>query len=374
MNISSKDRKIFRDIARRIAEIADDPVMASRRKRWIEHNTLRSKYPMMLVFPEGGWKELIRPDSLQCSERDTRIMETRLRRAVYIFEHFHDDTVVDKTFFVEKVVEQSSWGLEPKWIFSEQSDGARHFDPVILEPSDLKKLKYPEVTYDEKASIQKLSEMQDLFGDILTVKLSGIKRISYHLMKQYTYLRGLEEMMVDMYSEPQMIHDAMAFFEEGHRRILKQYLDMNLLAFNNDNTYHNSGGNGYSDELPLKDADPNRVRPKDTWCSAESQEMAQVSPEHHAEFVLQYEKRLLEPFGLNGYGCCEDLTKKLDLVFTIPNIRRISISPWANVDVCAEKLRGKYIFSWKPNPAHLVGNFKSEDIRSYVRHTVEVTK
>lgn len=102
--------------------------------------------------------------------------------------------------------------------------------------------------------------------------------------------------------------------------------------------------------------------------------MAQVSPEAHAEFILPYEKRLLEPFGLNGYGCCEDLTNKLDYVFTIPNLRRISISPFADVDKCAEKLQKNYIFSWKPHPTYLVGNFDSKKTREYIKHTLDVTK
>jgi hypothetical protein len=89
---------------------------------------------------------------------------------------------------------------------------------------------------------------------------------------------------------------------------------------------------------------------------------------------LQYEKRLLEPFGLSGYGCCEDLTRKLDDVFTIPSIRRISISPFADVDKCAEKLQGDYIFSWKPRPAHLVGQFDEGAIRKYIRHTIEMAQ
>lgn len=97
-------------------------------------------------------------------------------------------------------------------------------------------------------------------------------------------------------------------------------------------------------------------------------------PKHHAAFALEYEKRLLEPFGLKGYGCCEDLTGKLDLVFDIPQIRRISISPWADVDIFTERLAGNYVFSWKPNPAHLVGGFDEAEVAAYVRHTVEVAQ
>ena len=372
MSFTDSDRSILRDLARRVTDIADDPVMVTRRQRWIEHNSLRSIYPMMLVFPGGSWCELLPDISLQCTDEHARGIEFTLRWRIYGYEHFKDDTVVDKNWDVTKVITSSGWGLEAQWIPSSEARGARHFDPVIKESADLKNLRHPEISYDEKSSLQALDEMQNLFGDILTVRLQGIKHISYHLMNQYTALRGLEEVMVDMYTEPQMLHDAMAFFEEGHRHILKQYIDQNLLSFNNDGTYHDSGGNGYTDQLPLADADPEFVRPCDMWASAEAQEMAQVSPEHHSEFILEYEKRLLEPFGLTGYGCCEDLTKKLDYVFTVPHLRRISISPWADVDICAEKLKGDYIFSWKPNPAHLVGKFNEDVIRSYIKHTVDI--
>jgi len=55
-------------------------------------------------------------------------------------------------------------------------------------------------------------------------------------------------------------------------------------------------------------------------------------------------------------------------------MRRISISPFADVDKCAAKLKGGYIFSWKPQPAHLVGRFDGEAIRNYIRHTIETAQ
>ena len=350
MPFQTSDRTVLRDLARRVAEIAAHPVMAARRRMWVEHNSLRSTYPMMLIFPEGSWRELLPEDRQRGADERARQIERSLLMRIYTYEHFQDDTVIEKAFFAGPKISNTGWGLEPRRTPSTQTHGAWHFDPVIQEPADLKKLRWPEVTFDEAATRRNAEELQDLFGDILDVRRTGVKNIGYHLMQQYTALRGLEEVLVDMYSEPQMLHDAMAFFEEGHRRILKSYVDMNLLDINNDGTYQNSGGNGYTDRLPGPGYSPARVRPSDMWACAEAQEMALVSPEHHAEFILQYEKRLLAPFGLTGYGCCEDLTRKLDDVFTIPNIRRISIAPFASVDLCAPKLKGNYIFSWKPQP------------------------
>ena len=372
--ISSHERSILRSLAKQVAGIAALPVQEERRELWKKHNSLKQTRPLMLVFPEGAWQELIPKKGLECEDEEACGIERALLERIYYHEHFHDDTVFEKDWIVHKVIHNSGWGLQARHIPSTTARGSWKFDPVIKEPSDLKQFRFPEIIYDEKVTMQKLEHAQDLLGDILDVRLTGETHLSYHLMKQYTDWRGLEQTMVDMYDQPQMLRDMMVLLQEGHRRVLQQYVDQNLLSLNNDGTYHSSGGNGYTDELPKPNFNPKQVRPCDLWVSAESQEMAQVGPRQHAEFALQYEKQLLTPFGLSGYGCCEDLTKKLEDVFTIPNLRRISISPFANVDDCAEKMKGDYIFSWKPHPAHLVGDFYVDMIRTYIRHTIDVAQ
>lgn len=372
--ISDSDSTILRGLAGRVAEIASLPVQAERRELWRMHNDLESVRPMILVFPEGGWEELLTDRDLRCKGDEARHIEWTLRSRIYCHEHFQDDMVTEQKWVVQKVIHDSGWGLEAKRIPSPTARGAWKFDPVIYDPSDLKKLHFPEIAYDKEETSRKFTEAKDLFGDILDVELRGISHISYHLMELYTGWRGLRQMMTDMHLQPRMVHDAMGFLEEGHKHVLQQLVNLNLLSLNNDNTYQSSGGNGYTSELPKPGFDPDHVRPCDMWASAESQQMAQVGPKQHAEFALQYEKRLLEPFGLSGYGCCEDLTRKLDDVFTVPNMRRISISPFADVDKCAEKLKGNYIFSWKPQPAHLVGQFDGDMIRNYILHTIRVAQ
>lgn len=370
--ITIEERNILRDLAKRVAEIADLPIMAERRDLWKKHNSLQPSRPLMLMFPEGSWGELLPHSVLKCQDGQARGIEWNLRSRIYYYEHFQDDTVIEKEWIVSKAIHNTGWGIAPKHIPSTEPQGAWHFDPVIKEYSDLKKIKIPEISHDEEASKRNMEDAQKLFGDILDIKQKGVAHISFHLMNQYTGLRGLEEVMRDMYEAPEMLHEAMAFLEEGHRYILKRYIELNLLSLNNDSTYNNTGGNGYTDELPKPGFDPDCVRLCDMWGSAEAQELAQVSPKMHLEFSMEYEKRLLEPFGLTGYGCCEDLTRKLDEAFTIPHIRRISIAPSANVDTCAEKLQNKYIFSWKPQPSHLIGEFDTDFIRKYIKHTVDV--
>ena len=374
MSYYQHDRQILRELAMEVARAAADPVMAVRRQRWIQHNSLRSNHPMMLVFPEGSWEELLPDGTLRCEGSRARQIEQSLRMRIYTYKHFQDDTVIEAEWVEHAVISDTGWGLEPVRILSSSARGSYEIETVLKDYSDIKKLRFPELIYDERATQENLDEVHNLFGDLLTIRSKKRDHVSYHLASQYIYLRGLNEFLTDMVDAPDFVHELMGFFEEGHHRLREQWIELNLLSLNNDNTYQNSGGNGYTDQLPVEGYDVTRVRTADMWASAESQEMAVVSPRMHADFVMPYESRLLEPFGLTGYGCCEDLTRKLDYVFKLPHMRRISISPFADVDRCAEKLKGNYIFSWKPNPAHLVGNFDPTAIERYVQHTLEVTQ
>ncbi len=374
MTGNGADRTVLRDLAKRVAEIAELPVMEERRRLWRKHHALKPGRPMVLVFPEGSWGELLPHSVLECEDEAARSIEWELRRRIYHHEHLHDDTPIEKEWVVGKAVHNTGWGLSPSTIPSTEARGAWAFDPVLKDRADLAKLHAPELTHDEAATQAGVAAAEELFGDILDVKLKGVANLSFHLMSQLCMLRGLGNVMMDMGTDPAFVHEAMGILADGNRRLVEQYVDLNLLSLNNDGTYHSSGGFGYSDELPAAGCDPEHVRPCDMWASAEVQELAQVSPQMHAEFALAYEKPLLEPFGLNGYGCCEDLTHKLADVLSIPNIRRISIAPSANVPACAEQLGDRAIFSWKPQPSMLVGNFSPDRVRTYISDALAATK
>jgi hypothetical protein len=369
-----KDRNILRDLAKRVNEVGNDSLQAERRERWCRHNALKPGKPMIYISPEGSWQELIPQSILQCRNAAAQSIETSLRRKLFYHEVIPDDQPIEAIWTVPKIINSTGWGIDERVISSSDSRGAWHFDPVIFDPADLQKIKIPRITYDRAETEKNRVILEDLFDGIIPVQMKGIGHIGYHLMAEYTKWRGLEEVMMDMYLNPEMLHEAMARLTEGHKDILKQYIEQDLLELNNDQTYQSSGGNGYlAEELPASDFS-GKVRPIDMWASSESQELAQVGPKQHAEFALTYEKELLKPFGLTGYGCCEDLTGKLDDVFEINNLRRISISPWADVEKCAERLKGDYIFSWKPQPAHLVGDFNSEMIREYLRNGIKAAQ
>ena len=156
---------------------------------------------------------------------------------------------------------------------------------------------------------------------------------------------------MDLVMRPEMVHRAMDRLVNAYLCGLDQYEELNLLSLNNHNVRIGSGGLGYTDELPQPDFDPEHVRPIDLWGNATPQIFSDVSPEMHVEFALQYERRWLDRFGLTYYGCCEPLDRKVDILKSVPNLRKISMSPWVDVDAAVKNVGDQYVFSHKPNPA-----------------------
>jgi len=71
---------------------------------------------------------------------------------------------------------------------------------------------------------------------------------------------------------------------------------------------------------------------------------------------------------LVAYGCCEDLTRKIDMLRQIPNLRRIAVSPFANVAKCAEQIGRDYVISYRPSPADMVSySFDAARIRTILK-------
>ena len=111
------------------------------------------------------------------------------------------------------------------------------------------------------------------------------------------------------------------------------------------------------------------------WCFAAAQEYAWVSPAMHEEFLYNYQIPIMEKYGLVAYGCCEDLTQKLDMVKKLKNARRIAITPQADVAASAENLKRDYILSWRPNPSHMICNgFYPDKVREILTDGLEAAK
>ncbi|AEF82072.1 hypothetical protein TREAZ_2291 [Leadbettera azotonutricia ZAS-9] len=127
----------------------------------------------------------------------------------------------------------------------------------------------------------------------------------------------------------------------------------------------------YANELPAKDYDGGRIRFKDIWFRGMAQLFSSASPEMQDEFDLRYMRKLMTQCGLAYYGCCEPLDKFIPYLKKVPNMRKIGVSPWANVRSSAEQIQGNYVLARKPNPANVARDFSKEVVEQEIEETVK---
>jgi len=373
-----KDISIVRDLAKKVYEISQKPDNLEKIKLIKDHNSLIKGRPVVLCFPENGYEEIIPLESLETKDPFLREYEFYLRAQIYHEEELRDDYPVTTRLKVPMVFDISGRGIDEYWAQLHDVSGAAKVTQVIKDEADIEKLEFPKLTVDKAATDRNLEYVTSIFGDILCVKLYKTIIPGYFdtmgLIGYLARIRGMEQIFIDMYDRPRWVHKAMQKLLDGMLDLIKDVEKRGLLGLNNADDYIGTGGLGYTHDLPKKDFD-GRVRLMDMWGLRESQEMQGLSPAMLDEFVLPYEIKYCENFGLNYYGCCEDLSQKYKLIKKIPRIRRISVAPWTDMKIAAQELEDKYVYAWKPNPAVLAMESFDEDlVRKIINDGFEISK
>lgn len=372
-NMTQNDRKVLKELALRVAELAAGPLEEEKRRLWFRHNALEATRPVIFCDPENGWHEIFPEKHLLCKGDLARQWEFHLRKEIFWGESMGDDRVVEAVFNVPYVYANTGWGMK-ETIEGGGNGGAYHWDAPLKDYRDMEKLHFPEILIDREKTRHLVSLAQEVFGGILAVRLSMKWWWSLGITRTAVRIRGLEQILFDLYDYPEELHRLMAFIRDGQLAMLESLKKNRLLSLNNDGSYVGSGGFGWTEELPQKDFS-GEVRTMDMWGFAESQETSQVSPQMFEEFVFRYELPILEKFGLNCYGCCEPINARWDIIKKTPRLRRVSVSPWADLSGMADKLGDSYIYSMKPTPTDLAMPQMDEAyIRSKLREAMQMTK
>lgn len=82
--------------------------------------------------------------------------------------------------------------------------------------------------------------------------------------------------------------------------------------------------------------------------------------------------RWLVRFGITYYGCCEPLHKKIDYLRKIPNLKKICISPWCDIESVINQVGADYAIRQKASPAFFtVTDWRPEQARADIRDVLE---
>ncbi|GAG67657.1 unnamed protein product, partial [marine sediment metagenome] len=212
--IGREDREILRRLAGRIAELAARPIEGEKRDLWYRHNALEATCPLIFCDPENGWNEIITDAQIECRGQLAREWEMTLRKEIFWGESMGDDRVIEPYFEIPYVYVESDWGMQETKVGGENS-GSYTWDSPLKSYSDLSKLHFPRISADHEATDSLLLLAKKVLGDLLAVRLKERWWWSLGMTWTLVNLRGLEQIMFDIYDYPDQLHQLMGILRDG---------------------------------------------------------------------------------------------------------------------------------------------------------------
>ena len=371
---ATSDTALLRDLAEQYMTVCSTERNASRRELWRTHNSLKPSRPP-IYMRAFAWSEM--PASA-CEIQDPflRSWENWLRNHLF-WASLGDDSVFEPWIAMPAAHITPAggiWGVSPTFHKSGTERGSHVWDAPLKTEEDLSRLIPPHHVINEVATAEHLEQLSEVFGDTIPVvvdRAPAYRTWNGDISTQLAYIRGLEQMMVDMVDRPDWLHKLVTFMRDGIVRTHEQAEEAGDWSY----LSHENQAMSYGEELRDPAADNEPVSRKDLWYFAASQETTGVGPAMFDEFMLQYQIPIMEPFGLVAYGCCEDLSHKIDLLRQVPNLRRIAVAPRADVASCVEQIGDDYVVSYRPNPSEMVSNgFDPDYVRTVMRRDLGICR
>jgi hypothetical protein len=377
MAINFKDKQIIRDRAKEQLDLAISPINIDRIELWKKHNAMKSDIPV-IHLELGTFMQEVIPPLLKCESPEGKEIEASLLRNYLNMKLFDDDMVVPDFYKLHWDSYFNLFGHTITSTHAQSSDGStlgHAFNHVISDlEADWDKLGITTYGVNAQNTLDKKSLFEDLFGDILPIKMTG-NCIYAVPTQEIVHRMSMEHMFYAMYDYP-------GLFTKMMDRISDDYLEyFNFLSANGyllPTTGFEGLGQGslcFTDELPSSAADaPDGIlHTTDVWGFLDSQETVGISPGMFKELIFPCYERIANAYGLLSYGCCEPVDPIWDSICKLKNLRKVSISPWCNEEYMAEKLaNSRIIYHRKPSPNFLgVGKTLDEEaFRAHITKTL----
>lgn len=391
------------ELVERVLEAAADPVYAQRKEMWTRHNRLEKvpKVPVCAFFLGGYpvvWQELIPPDTLVSQDPLERSIELQLRQKLYKHDHIPDDDVLLPTVWIpavrptptesgradrgsrkrtseaididgqdEHAVEGSHrlWGLAFQRRQTDEPGGAYKVKPAMASEADMPKLRRPRYEADDAATSSLWERASELVGGRLPVKVST-NELGASPSEAMVSLLGIEAVLYGVIDHPDFVHKMMDYVTEGYIAYHREREAAGAV-----DAEASWGSRVHYEELP-HGADPRRLAQSWTYISAQS--LCGLSPEMYAEFLQPYHARLAAAMGENRvyYHACEDIAAKIPIIRDLPNLRRVHVSPWTDLEIAVEQLGRTVVLEVDVHPADTVFVHSQAQMREALERRMDI--
>jgi hypothetical protein len=403
MSVSKKDREVLGELGSRLADVGSLPVQQEKIKLWKALNGLKPVRPMVSIelIP---WHEMDVDGELALLTEDdfSRHFETKLRRTLYAWRHMPVDMVVEPVVDVPIAIRGVDYGESPsktgdlsagtmgldiveRTVATDPDNRVvshQYFDQLATE-EDVQKIVNPTIVVDEERTARAEEKAHEIFDGVIAVEMQGYLT-DFRAWDSIVEWHGVGRSLTDLVDRPEFMHKIVSRYTDAYLSMVDHFEDQGLLGTLRSTKEGVLGQRiaylspDYTDDLPADAFDPARPRPRhtarDCWGQGAAQIFAGVSPAMHQEFELDYAGKYFSRFGLVHYGCCDQLHHKIDILRkNIPNLRRIAMSPMADVEIGAEQIGGDFVLSHQPSPTVFVTDgWEPDFIERDLRETLEI--
>ena len=368
---SQSDLTIIRDLCKQYMEIATSEKHVRMRKRFLDTNDLKVVRPP-LIMEEIPWEQMNYEHALdcKCENRELRGMEYGLRVALFREKYFKCDNYIEPCWVVYKSYSSTGNGLEA--LFREKSIDGLHttiksheYEDVLEDESSLEAFHLPVITaYPEKDDYN-LAHVKEIVGDSIPVVLRG-HGIYHAPWDRIARLRGVEPILYDMCDRPEYLLKIRQLYADEMASEMDQMEALGLYDRSAPSLHCTPG------DVTLPEGCKNGGKGvSGLWFRTMAQMFSTISPEDLYEFDVKFSIPLAMRCAYTYYGCCEPLYDRIHIIKRIPNLRKIGVSPWSNVEISAQEIKGDYVFSRKPNPAFVAIKVDRDQVRKEAEETVK---
>jgi len=358
-HLPKNERQYLRELAAKQAEYAALPVMEQRRQMWHRLNDGEPGARPPVIIETWTFDRDFMPASVfKCTTATGRSIEEQLLRNIRQHELINDDHVCPETFDITWFRETNQLTVNIEVIPVQDAQGVetayRFVHPIKDLKQDLHIVKPVVCTVDRERTLAWKAFLEDLFGDLLPIRIcSGIMAWT-GLTAMVVRLMGMEAFYMAMYDYPDELHQLMARLRDNALTVMKWAESEGLLRLNNGNEASFGSSYNFTHLLPAPGYQEGHVRLADMWGAADSQETVGLSPAMFGEFCAPYYRAVCEPLGLLYWGCCEPAHPLWEYIRQMPHLKKVSISRWCDQHFMGEALRGTLlVFSRKPDPKYL---------------------
>lgn len=368
----------LRSLAQKYVEYALSDTMAQRREKWRRHNRLQERTFPFHIEDNGTYLRDLTPPLRSEDELD-RQLEAELLRAIVSHERIDDDRIIPATFVVDWVTDVSPYCDELEFKHVEDGFGGtfgyESNKPIKDIDADFGKLKNRVPTMNREQTQRRVELAETIFAGLLPVVLGRTSSLySNGIANKAVHLMGMQELYLQMAMDPDAVHRLFTCIADDNQALGQWEEEQGLLIPNNDgNQGYCSGSSQFSDEISSRQEAGAVVRSEDRYGYLEAQEAAGLSPDMFGEFLMPHFSGLALRFKLMKFGCCEPVHDLMPHLHKLHGLRKVSVTPWCNLERLAAQCRKDIIWSRKPVPLKLCDTtFDQDDFRAHLQETLDI--